>query len=75
MKRNTILKILNPVLAVLLLNQVITAIFHDALPHKVFEIVHMGSGFVLAFVATLHLILNWNWVKASLFHGGPKAKA
>jgi hypothetical protein len=66
-KRNTMLKILNPLLAVLVLNQVTTALIHDAIPHEVFGIMHMGGGFTLAGLATLHLILNWNWVKSSLF--------
>ena len=63
----TILKIINPILALLLLNQVLTAIFHDAISHEAFEILHQGGGVAFAATAALHLILNWNWVKANFF--------
>ena len=61
------LKILNPILGVLLVNRIVTGIFHEALPHEAFEIMHEGGGLVLAVVAILHVILNWHWVKANFF--------
>ena len=75
MKRNSILKVLNPILGVLLANQILTGIFHDALPHEAFEIMHEGGGYVFAGVAILHVILNWNWVKANFFKRIPADKA
>ena len=71
MKRNTMLKVLNPILGVLLVNQIVTGIFHEALSHDAFEIMHQGGGLVLAVVAISHVILNWNWVKANFFKSGP----
>jgi hypothetical protein len=65
-KRNSGLKILNPILALLFLNQILTGLFHGFLPHDVFEIVHQGGGIILATATLLHVILNWNWVKANL---------
>jgi hypothetical protein len=65
MKRNTALKILNPLLGLLMLNQVSTALLHDLLPRQVFHVLHKQGGLVLAAVAALHLILNWNWIRAN----------
>jgi len=65
MKRNTMLKILNPVLAVFFLNQAITAIFHDSLSRPAFEILHKTAGMILLCLIALHIILNSNWVKAN----------
>ncbi|MBN1932711.1 MAG: hypothetical protein JW786_13995 [Desulfobacterales bacterium] len=67
MNKNTILKILNPILGILLLNQVLMGLLHDILPLEVFEVLHEGGGFVFAFMAILHVILNWNWIKANFF--------
>ena len=67
MKKNTALKILNPILMLLLVNQAVTAIFSVKLPHEIFTILHKGGGTILITLAVLHLILNFNWVKASYF--------
>jgi protein-S-isoprenylcysteine O-methyltransferase Ste14 len=65
MKRHSALRILNPILALLLLNQIIVGLFHLSLPHNAFEILHQGGGIILAAAALLHVILNWNWVKVN----------
>ena len=65
MKRHSTLKILNPILALLFLNQIIVGLFHVTLPYKVFKILHQGGGIILAAAALLHVILNWNWVKVN----------
>lgn len=75
MKRNAMLKILNPLLGILFVNQMLTGIFNEALPHEAFEIMHEGCGFVLAVVALLHVILNWNWVKANFKKSRPTVKS
>jgi hypothetical protein len=72
MKKNTVLKILNPILGVLLINQVLMGLLHDILPHKVFEVLHEGGGIVFAIVVILHIILNWNWIKANFFRKAPE---
>ena len=41
--KNSILKIINPILAILLINQVLMALLHDLLPRKVFEVMHEGG--------------------------------
>ena len=74
MKRNKILKILNPILGLLVLNQAITGIFHDAISPQTFEIIHEGGGYTLVVIACLHVILNWTWIKANLFANKKKDK-
>ena len=75
MKRNTMLKIVNPILGLLVVNQILTGVFGQSLSREAFEILHKDGGFVFAAVAALHLILNWNWVKANYFKRAPAAKA
>ena len=74
MTRTSVLKIVNPILWVLLLNQVMTALLHDMLPHEAYEILHEGGGIVLAIVALLHVVLNWNWVKTNFLRKPPTTK-
>ena len=75
MKRNTMLKIVNPVLGILFINQILSGVFGRSLSREAFEILHKDGGFVFAAVAVIHLILNWNWVKANFFKRVPSAKA
>ena len=67
MKRNTMLKILNPILVVLFINQAITVLFLDELPPWAFQVFHKGAGGILLGLIALHFILNFNWVKANYF--------
>jgi hypothetical protein len=65
MKRNNLLKILNPLLLVFFVNQAITVIFRDSLSYKVFDIFHKAAGGIFLCLIALHLILNFNWIKAN----------
>jgi hypothetical protein len=67
MKRNTMLKILNPVLAVFFINQAITVIFRESLGYRAFGIFHKTGGAILLCLIAVHIILNFNWVKANYF--------
>lgn len=75
MTRNNMLKAVNPVIGLLVLNQGMTAIFRGVLPEKVFEVMHGIGGPLLLIAAITHLILNWNWVKATYFKRTPSAKS
>jgi hypothetical protein len=67
MTRNKALKILNPFMFLLAINQAVTAIFMDSLPPRVFEIFHQGGGAILlTFIAT-HFTLNFDWIKSNYF--------
>jgi hypothetical protein len=65
MKRIKILKILNPIIAILILNQAITGIFHKSIFYKTYEWLHGGGGIITLLAIILHVILNWNWVRAN----------
>ena len=68
MTKNAALKILNPVLGVLLINQMLTGIFADQILARApdaFEVLHEGNGYLIVFLSVVHVILNWPWVKAN----------
>jgi hypothetical protein len=65
MRRNTALKILNPILVVLFINQAATALLAEKLTHEQFELFHQGGGTILLCLIALHFILNFNWVRAN----------
>jgi uncharacterized membrane protein YraQ (UPF0718 family) len=71
MQRNTVLKIVNPVLGLVVLSQLVTGTLHGVLPRQVFETMHHGGGIVVAAAVLLHVLLNWNWVKATYFRRRP----
>jgi hypothetical protein len=74
MKQSSVLKILPPVLALLVLNQISTGIFHFDISKEVFGFVHRGSGILFGFIVLLHLAMNWNWVKTNYFKKKPKGQ-
>lgn len=67
MKKNTVLKILNPVLLALIINQALTGIFRMKLSYQTFVTLHKGGGALLISLIAAHVILNFNWVKANFF--------
>ena len=67
MKKNTLHKILNPILLVLFINQAVTVLFLDELPPWAFQVFHKGGGAILLALVAIHFILNFNWVKANYF--------
>lgn len=66
MKKNTILKVINPILALLIVTQALSALLHDQIGHEAFEVIHEGGGLVLVVVSAIHLALNWSWVRTNL---------
>ena len=67
MKKNTALKILNPILLVLFISQALTGLLHKQISHETFEFLHEGGGVVLIVLIVIHFILNFNWIKNSYF--------
>ncbi|RJP85614.1 MAG: hypothetical protein C4518_16085 [Desulfobacteraceae bacterium] len=65
--KQAILKIINPVLAVLMLNQILTAALHGVIHRKAYAFFHEGGGILLAGLSVLHVLLNWKWVQANFF--------
>ncbi|MBN1826053.1 MAG: hypothetical protein JW958_07290 [Candidatus Eisenbacteria bacterium] len=70
MRKNAVLKILNPILGLLLLNQLLTGLSRGGLPSEAFETLHEGGGIALAVVAVLHVYMNRNWIRAHYFRKG-----
>ncbi|MBN2020201.1 MAG: hypothetical protein JW749_08250 [Sedimentisphaerales bacterium] len=67
MRKNTALKILNPVLAILAVNQIVTVLFREKLSHESFEFFHQGGGMIFLGLVILHFVFNFNWVTANYF--------
>ncbi|MBN1507788.1 MAG: hypothetical protein JW955_13140 [Sedimentisphaerales bacterium] len=66
MQKNTMFKIVNPIIAVLILSQGLSGLFRDRLSQEAFEWVHEGGGILLLVGVAVHVILNWSWVRANL---------
>ncbi len=78
MTKNAALKIINPILGVLLINQMLTGIFADEILMRApdaFEVLHEGTGYLIVFLSVVHVILNWPWVKANFFRKPAPSKA
>ena len=67
MRRNTALKILNPVLLLFFINQATTVLFREHLSPYAFGLFHKTGGAILLCLIALHIILNFNWIKANYF--------
>ena len=67
-KKNTALKIVNPILFILIINQLMTGFFRMKLSRDTFVVLHERGAIVLACVVVVHIILNFNWIKANYFH-------
>lgn len=66
MQRKQLLKLVNCGLGLLFFGVGMTGLFPDALPGKVFHIVHEAAGKVFFAFAVAHIVLNWAWVKNTL---------
>ena len=65
MKTNFLMKIVNPVLAVVFLFQITSGLMHGIISRELFGTIHGSNAGVLMACVLIHLILNWNWVKAN----------
>jgi hypothetical protein len=63
MEKNTMLKVVNPVLALLILNQPFSGFLYSWTDWDAFETMHVGGGILLLLFAAIHLMLNWKWVQ------------
>jgi len=67
MDKKTTLRIVNIIIAVLILNQAASAMLRGLIGREAFEVFHEGGGVLLLAGVILHVILNWGWVKAQFF--------
>jgi hypothetical protein len=68
MKKQTALRVLNPVLFLLVIYQGVTGFFRMNM-YTHFQAVHPIVGALLIAVAIVHLALNWPWVRSQYFPG------
>jgi len=66
-RKQAALKIVNPLLGVLIVNQALTGLFHLYVSKSAFEVLHEKGGLLLLGMVILHVVLNWNWVKAQFW--------
>ena len=66
MDKNTLLKVVNPALAILILNQPLSGLLMAITDWDFFEGMHVGGGILLVLAAAIHLMLNWKWVELNL---------
>lgn len=66
MNKTAALKVVNPALAVLMLNQPFSVLLAAVTGWDLFEGLHVLGGILLLTAAAVHLLLNWTWVELNL---------
>jgi hypothetical protein len=75
MDKNAVLKVVNPALAILMLNQPFSVLLSEVTGWDFFEGLHVGGGVLLVCMAAVHLMLNWRWVVTNLLKNRKKQEA
>ena len=70
MNKPKLLKSINITLASFVLLLIITVFLHDFIDYTIFSKLHPIIGMLFILCVIIHVILNWNWVKNSLFNKG-----
>lgn len=65
MSKTRALKYLNPLLAILFVLQMATGLMPAVFSYAV----HRGLGILLAAGISLHIFLNWSWIRSNLLRG------
>jgi len=60
------LRIVNLLIAALILLLAGTAVFNEAIPYTIYSKIHPLTGYFLSFFVLLHVTLNFSWIKAQL---------
>jgi hypothetical protein len=75
MDKNAVLKVVNPALAILMLNQPFSGLLMAVTDWDFFEGLHVGGSVLLVCMASVHLMLNWRWVATNLLKKRKKQEA
>ena len=67
MSKKTAFKIVNIIIALLIINQASSAILRGLIGRDAFEVLHEGGGVLLLIGVIIHVILNWGWVRMQFF--------
>lgn len=65
LKKQYVLKLVNPVIGILFIVQGGSGIFHESIPYEIFEVVHGIGGYLLVAGIISHVLLNWSWFKTA----------
>ena len=74
-KKHSVLKVVNLIITILVLNQLLTGFLRGMLSHEAFEVLHEGGAIVFAIAIAAHVVLNWDWIRMSYFHRSKTIKA
>jgi hypothetical protein len=78
MNKPKLLKVLNPVLAVVFVmlagGGMTRSLAPDVIPYEQFRAIHPVLGWTVATLVALHLWLNWTWIKSNFFKRAAKPK-
>lgn len=62
-----LLKIVNPILALLILDQLVTVILLKFSYSEIVSEIHEWNGIALFAVISFHIFLNWAWIRSNIF--------
>jgi len=65
--KQTILKIVNIILAILILSQFLSGFFRKLIGKELFDLIHEKGALVLIAVLVIHILFNWGWIKNTYF--------
>ena len=72
MRKKTLLKVLNPILLVLVVNQLATGFRPRLYGPGSFKLMHKEMAVILSAVLAAHLLLNFTWIKSTYWKPGAK---
>ncbi len=80
MNKQKSLRVINVLIAILILLLAGTAAFNETIPYNIYSKIHPLIGYLLATFVLLHVYLNFSWIKANYLkpskpHTGPLSPA
>ncbi len=67
MNKIKILKKVNFFLLIFFISQAVSGVGHKNIDHEIFEFIHYKGAYILIFLALMHLVLNWDWIRNNYF--------
>jgi len=65
MNKQKSLRIVNLLIAALILLLAGTAVFNETIPYTIYSKIHPLTGYLLSFFVLLHVTLNFGWIKSN----------
>lgn len=70
MNKTNALRIVNPVLALIVIAQALTGLLQEFIPYELFKLLHRAGGLLLIIAVATHVYLNWSWISAAFIKRG-----